>query len=252
MAPGAQIVVFEGRNADSVLENMASNPGVAQISSSWGAGVSAITPTLFAVLAAQGQSFFESSGDLGAYEPPGTACGTDAGLGSTEKPPTDFRSMPYVTIAGGTSLNLTFGGFESAWPKGGGGVLTNVGIPKYQQNANPSDPTVSTTNRNMPDVAMVAANLYTIASECGGSVVGRVGSKVTAAQCMGSNVVCKTGSNGALILQACPTSSQTSVNQNFNGTSASAPLWAGFTALVNQANSHTAGPLGVREPGALS
>jgi len=70
-----------------------------------------------------------------------------------------------------------------------------VPMPEYQANANPANPLLSTTSRNVPDVAMVATNVYYVHSQGGIS----------------------------------------KIEDTTNGTSVSTPLWAGFMALANQA-----------------
>ena len=49
---------------------MANNPSISQLSSSDDGVTSPIMATTLAIMAAQGQSFFEVSGDFGAYQPP--------------------------------------------------------------------------------------------------------------------------------------------------------------------------------------
>lgn len=101
----------------------------------------------FAQGAAQGQSFFASSGDYG------NQCFNGSGL----QPGVSFpASDPNVVAVGGTSLNYdTSGGYigETAWPGSGGGVSTVFAIPSYQQGIAGE---ASTTFRNVPDVSMNA------------------------------------------------------------------------------------------------
>jgi len=70
---------------------------------------------------AQGQTYFQASGDGGAYE------------GSAPWP----MNSPYVQTVGGTDLDTTGPGgawaSESAWVDGGGGWGTNEPIPSWQQ-----------------------------------------------------------------------------------------------------------------------
>jgi hypothetical protein len=241
MAPQANVIAFEGTLGDSVLEDIASNPAVAQISSSWNVGTTNATQTLLTVIAAQGQSFFEASGDFGPYEPP-TAFGAcpmaatappPGGGNPTIQPPTDIRSLNFVTLVGGTLLTTNAGvrTAEAAWPSSAGGVFTGVSEPTYQMGST-ANATVSTTNRNGPDVAAVAQNVFAVVTDCNMSAPAFAGSKVSPAQCMGGNSCTATGMTN--ILNACPAGNQTTGQSwNFNGTSASAPIWAGFTALAN-------------------
>lgn len=185
MAPGlAGITVYEGSNPDDILAQIATDDTAAQISASWIYPVDATTLQLYQQFAAQGQSFFNSSGDSGAY----------AGVVSS---PCD---VPYITVVGGTTLTLTNSGSawggETAWNRGngiatGGGISTAYGLPSWQANVNFTANGGSSAWRNLPDVAMVADNVWV----CYGN--GNAGS--------------------------------------FGGTSCATPLWAAFTALINQA-----------------
>src|SRR5947208_779380 len=129
--------------------------------------------------AAQGQSFFQASGDWGAWAGP-------------VFPPSDD---PFVTVVGGTSLTTSDPGgswlSETTWSRSGGGGTTSYPIPIWQQGVSMSANQGSTTTRNLPDVACLAdVVIWLIANNGEQGIVG--------------------------------------------GTSVSAPLWAGFTALVNQ------------------
>lgn len=189
MAPGlSNILVYEGPNNktsyNDVLNRIANDDLAAQISSSWRApsGPNASRDEIFEQFAAQGQSFFQASGDSGAY------------TGPVDQP----CDNPYITIVGGTSVAIGGGQWEgeSVWNLGstnggsGGGISTVYDIPAWQQGIDMSANQGSTTMRNLPDVAMDADNIYLIANN---------------------------GKQFEVV-----------------GTSASAPLWAGFTALVNE------------------
>ncbi len=180
MAPGlAQIIVYEGTVPNDVLNRIATDKLVNQASASYTYGVNATTLQIFQQFAAQGQSFFNASGDGGAYA-------------AAPAPPTD---VPYITVVGGTDLTTASAGgpwsSEAAWPNSGGGISTTYAIPSYQQGLSMAANQGSTVFRNLPDVAMVADNCYLIANNGQAEPVG--------------------------------------------GTSISSPLWAAFTALVNQA-----------------
>src|SRR6266568_4684842 len=179
MAPGlSQIIVYEGTTANDVLNRIATDRLARQISASWTYPVNATTLQIFLQFAAQGQSFFNASGDSGAYSGPVLT-------------PAD---NPYITVVGGTDLTTTPGGgartSETTWPGSSGGVSLTYPIPSWQQGVSMTANQGSTTYRNLPDVAMVADNCYLIANS---------------------------GQEYAV-----------------SGTSISAPLWASFTALVNQ------------------
>jgi subtilase family serine protease len=101
MAPGvSNVIVYEGpsrettlANVDDILNAMATNDSARQLSSSWswGGGTNATTDQIFMEYASQGQSFFEASGDSGAY------------TGTISEPCDD----PYITLVGGTTLATT-------------------------------------------------------------------------------------------------------------------------------------------------
>jgi subtilase family serine protease len=184
MAPDlSKVIVYEGFVPHDIINAMADDNVAKQLSCSWDFG-GFFDPTMegiFMQMAAQGQTFFEASGDADAY--------TD----DIPEPEDD----PYITIVGGTTLTTEMNGAwksESVWNWGGGqgssgGISTGYGIPGWQQGISMSANQGSTTRRNIPDVAMCADNVFVYDSG-------------------------KTNYQG--------------------GTSAAAPLWAAFTALVNQ------------------
>jgi hypothetical protein len=179
MAPGlTSVIVYEGNSPNDVLNCMATNNQARQLNCSWGFTINATTETIFQRFAAQGQSFFQASGDSGAY------------TGKITTPSDD----PYVTVVGGTSLSTSAANgpwsSETAWSGSGGGISTAYAIPNWQANVSTPANMGSATMRNIPDVAMVADSISIVS---GG------------------------------------------VQQSVNGTSAATPLWAAFTALVNQA-----------------
>jgi len=192
MAPGlSKVVVFEGLYFNTVLQAMSTNTAIKQFSCSWSTGT-ITTPVrtamdgYFQKMIAQGQSFFDASGDVGAIS------------GALDAPDDD----PYITLVGGTTLATA--GPSGAWLSeavwnaqeglggyaSGGGVSTIYSIPPWQQGVSMSANKGSTTKRNTPDVAMVADNIFIVADNGQPEITG--------------------------------------------GTSASAPLWAGFAALANQ------------------
>jgi uncharacterized repeat protein (TIGR03803 family) len=147
MAQGlSNVLVYEGANGNDILNRMATDNLARQLSSSWSFGQQ-IDPTrdqIFQQFAAQGQTFFQASGDLGAWA---------GGI----SPPFD---NPMITVVGGTSLTTsnTDGSWagETAWGGGGGGVSTVYSIPAWQQGISTSTNQASATMRNIPDVAAVA------------------------------------------------------------------------------------------------
>ena len=188
MAPGlTRVIVYESGPSGiptDVLNRMATDNLAKQLSSSWTwSPFNSTTEQIFQQFAAQGQSFFNASGDSDAYA-------------STVSKPADD---PYITIVGGTTLSTTGAGgswvSETVWNWGtgtgsGGGISTTYPIPSWQQGISMSANQGSTTLRNLPDVALTADNVYVIYDNGGSDA--------------------------------------------FGGTSCATPLWAGFTALINE------------------
>jgi uncharacterized repeat protein (TIGR03803 family) len=207
MAPGlSNVVVFEaGPNAiwNDILNAMAQNPQIKQFSSSLGPYQSVTSDNIFQQMAAQGQSFFESSGDGDSWA--NNVVLPIAAAGILDYPGDD----PYLTSVGGTSLTMNGSGAsyasERVWNDGnsppgwegsvyvgsGGGISASYPIPSWQKGLDMSANRGSTTKRNFPDVAMAADLSFVIVADG-------------------------------------------SVQTGWGGTSFSAPLWAAFTALVNQ------------------
>jgi subtilase family serine protease len=145
MAPGANILVYEGTNWNDVLNRMATDDEAKQLSSSWCfSPANATTEQIFKQMIAQGQSLFQASGDSGAYNEP-------------ILPPADD---PNLTVVGGTSLKTAGAGgpwqSETTWTGSGGGVSTTWPIPAYQQSVNMASNGGSNAMRNIPDVAIAA------------------------------------------------------------------------------------------------
>ncbi len=129
----------------------------------------------------------------------------------------DFGSFPstnayyypaedaYVTAVGGTDLITSGPGgarvSETGWSESGGGISPdNIPIPTWQQATAVITAGASTSYRNIPDVAAEAAY---------------------------DNYVCYSGNEGG-------DGSGQHCDNNWGGTSFSAPRWAGYVALVNQ------------------
>jgi uncharacterized repeat protein (TIGR03803 family) len=189
MAPGlTSLIVYEGLIGNDILNRMATDNRARQLSSSWGFGplVDPIRRQIFQQFAAQGQSMFQASGDLGAWVGPITAPSDD----------------PFITVVGGTVLTTASTGgawvSETTWPSSGGGISTTNPIPNYQMGISMASNQGSLTKRNIPDVACVADSLWMVAN------------------------------NGEFLISG--------------GTSAAAPLWAGFAALANQQAAATGQP----------
>jgi len=201
MAPGlSEILVFEGGPngfQNDILNSMVANSSVKSFACcwGWGGGPSATTDSIFQEMAAQGQSFFNASGDTDAFTAGATSENSVDDPNNANAP----SSCPYITQVGGTTLTMNGSGSsyssETVWNWGGGtgssgGVSSYYSIPTWQAGISMTSNLGSTTQRNIPDVALVADNVFVYYDE---------------------------GSSGA-----------------FGGTSCAAPLWAGFMALVNQ------------------
>ena len=159
MAPGASIYVFECPNYfNDLLSTMVGYTFIKQFSSSWNGEIYDPNPAgdfLLMEMAAQGQSFFVSSGDLDSY---------DYNVSAPSWP----QDSPYATVVGGTELTMNGSGASYAsetvvnlYPGfasegSGGGVSVYYAIPYWQQGLSMTANQGSTTQRNVPDVAMVA------------------------------------------------------------------------------------------------
>ena len=157
MAPGlSAIIVYEGPPkglGDDILNRMATDNLARQLSASWLFPIDPTTEQIFLQFIAQGQTYFNSSGDIGAY----------AGLVDT---PADD---PNITVVGGTVLTTTGkrGAWtgETCWNRGadaasGGGSSTVYPIPSWQQQVDMSANGGSRTMRNLPDVSAVADGVW--------------------------------------------------------------------------------------------
>jgi subtilase family serine protease len=148
MAPGVTTVyIYVGSSDTAILSGMSTDtPLPLNLSSSWvwGANPNGDDP-YFEKMAAQGQSFFQASGDGGGY--------THSALWPS--------NSAYVIPVGGTDLTTTGPGgpwaSESVWTDGGGGWGSNVDIPSWQLAAATicanEGGECSTTYRDVPDVA---------------------------------------------------------------------------------------------------
>jgi hypothetical protein len=186
MAPGlSSILVYEGpppplvanintypvttTHVNDVLNRMATDNKARQLNCSWGFDINATTQQIFQQYAAQGQSFFLACGDSGAF------------VGAVDEPADD----PYITVVGGTELTTSgpAGSWvsETTWNSGdsisgpaatGGGISLAYPIPDWQQGISMTANQGSTTMRNLPDVAMVADNVWVFFNGEGSAVGG--------------------------------------------------------------------------------
>lgn len=184
MAPSlSKIYVYEASNDSAVvswpqiLSAMSSNTAVKQFSCSWGENVASnaidsISEQIFVQMRAQGQSFFNATGDSDAFS-----------VGSIPFPSetTNITQVGATTLTTGPGATYTS---EAVWNWGGGtgssgGVSGNFNIPDYQVGVITTASKGSTTSRNVPDVALTGDNVYNVADN--GASVGPVGGTSCAA-----------------------------------------------------------------------
>jgi subtilase family serine protease len=162
MAPGLkQVQVYVGKNAEDVLNRMASDNTSLQLSTSWGwsAGEYSTDEPLFKEMAAQGQSFLTASGDYSNLQDSGPWPEESANL----------------TGVGGTDLVTKSPGgpwsSETGWPHSAGGpsLDKDITIESYQKPYITKANGGSKTLRNVPDIAAIADDFYICADgSCGG------------------------------------------------------------------------------------
>lgn len=205
MAPAAQILFFQGSTGitghlDDILHAMAtSNPPLTVASCSLGFGFSDNANQAVGQMAANGVSFFDASGDTGDI---GTKDqGNNKFVNQTLVGGTFLATNPLTAPLPSPVYPSNYYAGETTWVQSGqatsGGIMNGVAIPDYQVGVSMAANGGSTTERNYPDVAMVATQVEVFF-------------------------------NGGFT--------------QFIGTSCGAPLWAGYTALVNQLNQQNGGP----------
>ena len=223
LAPGAsKILVYEGTSFVDIYNKIANDNTAQLVSSSWyplaiDSSVSSSQlnseNTAFQQMATQGQSFYAASGDFGDKVNTGTDRNGNPILTFGVQDPS---SQPYCCGVGGTNLSNNGAGgawsSETAWSGSGGGISGEWPLPWYQSEAVSPGSGGSASSRNVPDVALNAGVGYSIYY---------------------SNVL----NNGGGWLG------------NVGGTSCAAPLWAAFTARVNQRRINNGlGALGFPDP----
>jgi pseudomonalisin len=116
-------------------------------------GSMTVDDAAFAEAAAQGQTFFASTGDTGSS----CAVAPTNGVPGSGPPDTEYpASSPYVTGVGGTTLDTTQADVyqtEIAWNAGGGGISPVEKAPAWQSGV---VPTAAAGLRGVPDVAFDA------------------------------------------------------------------------------------------------
>jgi hypothetical protein len=167
MAPGlSQVIIYYGNSGDDILNRMATDNLAKQLSSSWLYSIDDTTLQIFQEFVAQGQNYFNASGDSLAY-----TAGTE--------PPTD---APYITCVGGTTLVTSGPGgnwvAETVWNEGSGlgssgGTSVNFALPMWQEGLSMIVNQGSTTMRNIPDVALTGDSVWVVYNNGnGGSAYG--------------------------------------------------------------------------------
>jgi len=208
MAPGlSSVTVFETTNLIvdwlDVLDSMADDTQIKQFSSSWGytggADPNTAFDQVFQKMAIQGQSFFQASGDGDAWTNPIWVP----------------AASPYLTSVGGTTLTMNNSGAsyssETVWNSG------------YYKTADLGSAWFANGNGYWGSGGGISS-FYSIPYWQQGVNMAAIGG--SAANRNIPDVACV--ANGVWVIY------NNGHTDWFVGTSCAAPLWAGFTALVNQ------------------
>ncbi len=227
LAPQANVVVYQGPNTNTgaydTYSSILTQDKAQVISTSWGlcepgeAPIVQSESTLFEEAVTQGQSVFASSGDSGSED-------CNASDGSTSLAVDDPASQPNVTGVGGTTMSkLGPPPTQTVWNNAsgatGGGISTDWPMPSYQSGAPSSLHVINTRSSGTP---------------CGaapGSYCREVPDVSADADPDTGYVIYYSGQWGGI-----------------GGTSAAAPLWAAFTALVNASSGCSGTPIGFANP----
>jgi hypothetical protein len=175
MAPGiSSIVSYEAGPSgtpNTILNAMVANTAIKQFSSSWGwaGGPSTTTDAIFQEMQTQGQSYYNAAGDSDAFTS-GASSANGVDNPSLDQTP---ASSPYITQVGGTTLTTSgpagawvsetvwnWGLYEGSYVGTCGGISSHYAIPTWQEGVNMSTNGGSTAQRNIPDVALTADNIY--------------------------------------------------------------------------------------------
>lgn len=260
IAPRASIIVYQSPPANgngALLNQIVSDDKAQVISSSLGLCEANATPatvksenTLLMEAAAQGQSFFQASGDSGSE-----ACSA-SGMGqrgfSENLAVLEQAAQPFATAVGGTTFFVVDNGdlafddralfprAEVVWNNGpnascgcssidggasGGGISDDFAMPSYQSSAPAA---LGVTNVESSGTAF-----------CGQATCREVPDvSADAAALSGYIVFSSSGGAGGWTVQG--------------GTSAAAPLWAAYMALVNAQTACKGKPIGFANPALYS
>ncbi len=248
LAPKVNIRVYQAPADDSqaaVLNAIASENVAKVVSSSWGVcealtGLPVIEAenTILQEMATQGQSFFNSSGDSGS-----TMCyQTTAGTAQQDNTLSviDPGSQPFATGVGGTFLGNPDGSTPTDGSYAGEGVWNNGGADARGDPAAGTGGGVSAAWTMPTYQSGAAAGLGVVqassSTACGGRLCRQVPDISADADPRSGYVVWltdQTHGTGWMIA---------------GGTSASAPLWAAFTALANASPACRGFTLGFENP----
>jgi subtilase family serine protease len=252
LAPATHVLVYQGPGEQSVapvdiISRIVSDDDAKVISSSWGVCEALTSPTVIAAentllqeAAAQGQSFYVSSGDSGSEQ-----C-SQVQEGNQSLSVLNPASQPFATGVGGTTLystggvgtllnllsasdNVFYSGtlspHEGVWNDGlhseggssGGGVSQRWPMPSYQSSAAPSLGVINPDSSGVP---------------CAGSGDCREVPDVSADADPNTGYVVHVEGGWTFV----------------GGTSASAPLWAAFTVLADASPGCRGIPIGFANP----
>jgi subtilase family serine protease len=251
LAPKANIAVYQAPGNDTqaaVLNAIASQNVAKVISSSWGAcesitGIRVITAedTALQEMAAQGQSFFISSGDSGS-----TMCYQATRGGGNGLPQDDSLNVidpggqPFATGVGGTFLGNSDGSTPTDGSYAGEAVWNDGGADSVGDQASGTGGGVSSVWPMPAYQAGAAAGLGVVginsSRACGGQLCRQVPDVSADGDPQSGYIVYSTDlMNGTRWTIT-------------GGTSAAAPLWAALTALANASPACHGSTLGFENP----
>jgi uncharacterized repeat protein (TIGR01451 family) len=210
MAPAlSQVILYEGSpfnfHPNDVLNRIVTDNSARQISCSWGwsGGPTATTDQIFQQMAIQGQTFFDAVGDSDAFT---SGAGSVNGVDNPFLPNVPSDS-PYITQVGGTTLTMN----------GAGTSYTSETAWNWDVRFGPSEDGVGSSGgiSSFYSIPSWQTNINMTASQ--GSTTFRNTPDVA----LTADDVFVIADGGGFFI-------------GVGGTSCASPLWAGFTALVNQ------------------
>jgi hypothetical protein len=260
LAPQATIDVYQGPSGGTasafvvLLQAMVDNSSVNIISDSWGTceastegpGESSYTDltsenVIFEQAATEGKTVFAASGDDGSSD-----CANANDNAGSNPAVDDPASQPYVTGTGATSLPSTQSDSavpnpddQAVWNEGnasaggasGGGISSYWPMPTWQSHAAPGLDVIGPDSSGAPCRAATGEYCREVPD------VSADGDPLT-----GYPIYCS---------QTCATANQGSYSGGWfpaGGTSAVAPLWAAYVALVNDSSICNRAPIGFANP----